>query len=114
MWFKQDGAPALYDIHIRNRLAHVIPKRCIGGSGTGRGFIEYPARAPDLNSLDFFILGYLNTATGLRIPDRVVKVPVSMSSISTPHQATSLTYFHPESETQHAFGLGEPLAEATR
>lgn len=50
LWYQQDGAPAHYDLLVRNYLNQTFPNRWIGR----RGFIEWPARSPDLTPLDFF------------------------------------------------------------
>ena len=47
IWYQQDGAPPHYAINV--------PNRWIGR----RGFIEWPARSPDLSPLDYFLWGYL-------------------------------------------------------
>lgn len=57
LWYQQDGAPAHYDNLVRNYLDQVFPNRWIGR----RGFIEWPARSPDLTPLDFFLWGYLKS-----------------------------------------------------
>ena len=55
IWFQQDGAPAHYARQVREYLDDVFPNRWIGR----RGFLEWPARSPDLTPLDFFLWGYL-------------------------------------------------------
>ncbi|KYN17065.1 hypothetical protein ALC57_10664 [Trachymyrmex cornetzi] len=55
IWFQQDGVPPHYGLRVRQYLNEVFPKRWIGR----RGYIEWPARSPDLNSLDYFLWGYL-------------------------------------------------------
>ncbi|KAJ8944090.1 hypothetical protein NQ318_019428, partial [Aromia moschata] len=65
MWFQQDGAPAHYDVqqyltmssntsipnNVQQYIHTIFPNRCIGR----RGFVEWPARSPDLTALDFFL-----------------------------------------------------------
>lgn len=55
VWFQQDGAPPHYYLRVRNLLDQVFPNRWIGRRGT----VEWPARSPDLNPLDFFLWGFL-------------------------------------------------------
>lgn len=57
VWFQQDGAPPHYSLIARQFLNNTFPNRWIGR----RGFIEWPARSPDLNPLDFFLWGYLKS-----------------------------------------------------
>ncbi|CAH0391520.1 unnamed protein product [Bemisia tabaci] len=56
-WFQQDGAPAHYALVVRNFLNNEFPQRWIGR----RGFIEWPARSPDLTPCDFFLWGHLKS-----------------------------------------------------
>lgn len=55
MWLQNDGCPAHYALEVRNYLNEIYPGRWIGRMGP----ILWPARSPDLNSLDFFYWGYL-------------------------------------------------------
>lgn len=55
IWYQQDGAPPHYGIQVRNYLDFIFENRWIGR----RGRIEWPARSPDLNPLDFFLWGHL-------------------------------------------------------
>lgn len=57
LWFQQDGAPPHYAVVVRQYLDEAFPQRWIGR----RGPIEWPARSPDLNPLDFFLWGYLKS-----------------------------------------------------
>ena len=54
-WFQQDGAPPHYSNVVRQYLDTVFPDHWIGRGG----FIEWSARSPDLNPLDFSIWGIL-------------------------------------------------------
>ncbi|XP_025264144.1 uncharacterized protein LOC112637804 [Camponotus floridanus] len=54
-YFQQDGAPPHYGRNVRNYLDVVFNDRWIGR----RGYIEWPARSPDLSPLDYFLWGYL-------------------------------------------------------
>ena len=56
-WFQQDGAPPHFALAVRNFLNAEFPGRWIGR----RGSIEWPARSPDLNPLDFFLWGHLKS-----------------------------------------------------
>jgi len=58
MFFQQDGAPAHNAIIVRQYLNQIFPNRWIGTNGV----VSWPARSPDLMSLDFFLWGYLKTA----------------------------------------------------
>jgi hypothetical protein len=53
LWIQQDGAPAHYSLCVRQYLNQVFQNRWI----ERREFIEWPARLPDLTSLDFFLWG---------------------------------------------------------
>lgn len=55
--FQQDGAPPHFALAVRQYLDRTFPERWIGR----RGFIEWPARSPDMNPLDFFLWGHLKT-----------------------------------------------------
>lgn len=54
MIFQNDGAPCHYARQVRGHLNETYPGRWIGRGGP----IEWPARSPDLNPIDFFIWGY--------------------------------------------------------
>ena len=58
MFFQQDGAPAHNAIIVRRHLDQIFPNRWIGTFGV----IPWPARSPDLTSMDFFLWGYLKTS----------------------------------------------------
>lgn len=53
IWYQQDGATAHYNVNVRNYLNGIIPDHWIGK----RGFIKWPARSPDLTTLDFYLCG---------------------------------------------------------
>ncbi len=55
--FQQDGAPPHFALDVRTTLNREFPGRWIGR----RGSIEWPARSPDLNPLDFFLWGHLKS-----------------------------------------------------
>uniref|UniRef100_A0A1B6JM23 Tc1-like transposase DDE domain-containing protein n=1 Tax=Homalodisca liturata TaxID=320908 RepID=A0A1B6JM23_9HEMI len=55
--FQQDGAPPHYDVNVRGYLNVHFREKWIGR----RGAIEWPARSPDLNPLDFFLWGHLKS-----------------------------------------------------
>lgn len=50
MWFQHDGCPAHYSTIAREVLNHYFNDRWIGRGGP----VNWPARSPDLSSLDFF------------------------------------------------------------
>ena len=54
-YFQQDGAPPHYGICVRRWLDQQFPHSWIGC----RGPMEWPARSPDLNPLDFYLWGVL-------------------------------------------------------
>lgn len=53
--FQQDGAPAHFSRRAREFLNAHYPDRWIGRGGP----INWPARSPDLNVLDYFLWGHL-------------------------------------------------------
>lgn len=55
VWFQQDGCSSHYALAVRGFLDRTFPDRWIGR----RGPMEWPARSPDLTTLDFFLWGYL-------------------------------------------------------
>ena len=57
MWLLQDGAPPHFSIEVREYLNEHFPNRWIGR----RGFVEWAARSPDLNPMDFFFWSDLKT-----------------------------------------------------
>jgi hypothetical protein len=57
LWFMHDGAPAHFSIRARRHLDEVYANRWIGRGG----YVNWPARSPDLNPLDFCIWGYLKS-----------------------------------------------------
>lgn len=50
LMFQQNGAPPHYAVQFREFLKECFPIWWIGRSGA----IEWPARSPDINTLDFF------------------------------------------------------------
>lgn len=63
-WFQQDGAPPHYGLNIRAVLNQNFPNRWIGRGGP----VNWPARSPDLNPLDFFYWGKLKSRVYNDIP----------------------------------------------
>ena len=57
MWIQHDGAPPHVSVVVRNHFNAVFPGCWIGREGP----IPWPARSPDLNPLQLFIWGYLNS-----------------------------------------------------
>lgn len=53
--YQHDGAPAHYDRRVRGYLDATYPDGWIGRGGP----IPWPAQAPDLTPLDFFLWGYV-------------------------------------------------------
>lgn len=67
IWFQQDGAPPHYSRTVREYLHNIFPNRWIGR----RGFIEWPARSPDLTPLDFYLWGYLKSKVYFNKPENI-------------------------------------------
>lgn len=57
MWYMHDGAPAHFSAAVREYLNNVYPDRWVGRGGPQ----PWPARSPDLNSLDFFLWGHVKS-----------------------------------------------------
>lgn len=57
MWYMHDGAPAHFARTVRDTLNTAFPGRWIGRGGP----VAWPARSPDLNPLDFFVWGHLQS-----------------------------------------------------
>lgn len=55
MWLQQDGAGPHFANIVKNFLNNTFPNRWIGRGGP----VKWPARSPDLTSLDFYLWGYL-------------------------------------------------------
>lgn len=55
MWFQHDGAPPHFARVVRNHLDEAFLNRWIGRGGP----VSWPARSPDLTSLDFFLWGHV-------------------------------------------------------
>lgn len=53
MVFQQDGAPPHYCILARNKLTELFHQNWIGRGGP----VPWPARAPDLTPMDYFVWG---------------------------------------------------------
>lgn len=64
MWFQHDGAPPHFSVQVRQYLNQAFPRRWIGRGGP----VNWPARSPDLNPLDFYVWGTLkNFVYGVNI-----------------------------------------------
>ncbi|GFY02421.1 DUF4817 domain-containing protein [Trichonephila clavipes] len=57
MWFHQDGAPAHFNISVRNHLDATCGERWIGRGGS----VHWPPRSPDLSCLDYFFWGQMKS-----------------------------------------------------
>ena len=57
MWFMHDGAPAHFARTVREHLDSQFTNKWIGRNGP----MNWPARSPDLNPLDFFLWGYVKS-----------------------------------------------------
>lgn len=72
MWYMHDGAPAHFSLEVRRFLSNRFPRRWIGRGQEAP--INWPARSPDLNMLDFYFWGYMKTkvyATHVRTPEEL-------------------------------------------
>lgn len=56
-WFMHDGAPAHFAIAVREKLTERFGERWIGRGGP----INWPARSPDLNPLDYYLWGHVKS-----------------------------------------------------
>ena len=56
MLFQLDGAPPHWGLQVRAFLNDKFLERWIGRGGPA----AWPPRSPDINSLDFFLWGYVN------------------------------------------------------
>lgn len=57
VWYQHDGAPPHFSRRVRLFLNDAFPNRWIGRGGP----INWPARSPDLNPLDFFFWGFVKS-----------------------------------------------------
>lgn len=55
MWLQLDGAPAHFQVNVRDLLDTLFPNKWLGRGGPK----NWPARSPDLTSPDFFLWGYI-------------------------------------------------------
>ncbi|KZC10702.1 hypothetical protein WN55_02431, partial [Dufourea novaeangliae] len=67
LWFQHDGYPAHYARISREVLDRNFPGRWIARGGT----IQWPARSPDFNQLDFCLWGALKDKMYTNIPTAV-------------------------------------------
>lgn len=58
MWLQMDGATPHFYRQVREHVTAVFPQKWIGRGGP----IAWPARSPDLTSLDFFLWGFVKSA----------------------------------------------------
>lgn len=65
-FFMHDGAPAHYTLDVRHYLDDTYGNRWIGRGGP----VQWPARSPDLNPIDFYVWGHLKSLVYAQpIPD---------------------------------------------
>lgn len=80
--FQQDGAPAHYHRNVGEYLNTTFPQRWIGR----RGEIEWPAKSPDLTSLDLFLWGYSKDRVYVNKPttiqDSKARIGLEMQAIT--------------------------------
>ena len=67
IWFMQDGAPAHFATTVRQFLDEQFPEQWIGRSGP----VEWPARSPDMNPLDYFLWGHLKSVVYTNRPKTI-------------------------------------------
>lgn len=72
LWFQHDGAPAHSSSQARAYLDKAFPSQWIGRYGP----VSWPARSPDLTSLDFFLWGYLKD----RVYDQETTTPDALKA----------------------------------
>lgn len=82
MWFQHDGCPAHYSNNVRNFLNRQFPDSWIGrGSLFG-----WPARSPDLTSLDFYLWGRIKDLVYITRPttreDMIARIRNAINNIS--------------------------------
>ncbi|KAM0730360.1 hypothetical protein ACS0PU_002689 [Formica fusca] len=80
MLFQQDGAPAHFSVRARRVLNEKYPNAWIGHGGP----INWPARSPDLNPLDFFLWGHMK--------EHVYREPIDNDAELEGKMLTSLDY----------------------
>lgn len=87
IWFQHDGAPAHYGHRVRQYLDNVFPRRWIGR----RGAVEWPARSPDLNPLDYFFWGHMKNVVYKKEPTDVQNLQeiILQTAQSIPQEAIS-------------------------
>ena len=64
MLFQLDGAPPHWGLQVRAFLNDKFLERWIGRGGPA----AWPPRSPDINSLDFFLWGYVNIEVFKSLP----------------------------------------------
>lgn len=72
MFFQHDGAPAHFGLLVRNWLNENFPNRWIGRGGP----VNWPARSPDLNPLDYYLWGNMCNivyATEVDTPEELLR-----------------------------------------
>lgn len=57
MWYQHDGAPCHFSQQVRTTLSFMFPNKWIGRGGP----VNWPARSPDLNPLDFYFWGHMKS-----------------------------------------------------
>jgi hypothetical protein len=63
MWFQHDWAPAHFSAQTQQHLNTLFPDRWLGRGSP----VSWPARSPDLNTLDVFLWGHMKEIfTGIR------------------------------------------------
>lgn len=82
LFFQQDCHPAHTSSLAKAVLHRKFPGRWIGKGGP----IEWPARTPDMTSLDFFLRGYVRDQVYQTLPDNVEdlknRIRVAMGNVS--------------------------------
>jgi hypothetical protein len=61
MWFMYDGAPSHFVRFVRQHVNQILGEQWIGRGGS----VNWPARSPDLNALEFLAVGHLKASVYL-------------------------------------------------
>lgn len=74
LWWQQDGAPPHNGRLVTAKLNEMFPNKWIGKWGT----VQWPARSPDLNPLDYFLWGYLKNRLYRATPDNIEQLRLDL------------------------------------
>ena len=88
MLFQLDGAPPHWGLHVRAFLNKFL-ERWIGRGGPA----AWPPRSPDINSLDFFLWGYVKIEVFKslqHLKGRITQANPSLCTSHSPHARQNL------------------------